>query len=65
MRIVELMEKLAAGQGTKGDIELLKSLAGYMQKSCFCPLGQSALTAFTSALALFPEDFEVKIRKEA
>lgn len=64
MRIAELTEKLARGEGTHEDIELIKSLSGYMQKTCFCPLGQSATTAFMSALKLFPEDFDVKIKKE-
>ena len=65
MRIAELMDKLAAGQGTKEDIDLIKTLSGYMQKTCFCPLGQSATTAFMSALKLFPEDFDAKLKKEA
>ena len=65
MRIAELMDKLAAGQGTKEDINLIKTLSGYMQKTCFCPLGQSATTAFMSALKLFPEDFDAKLKKEA
>ena len=65
MRIAEIMEKFAKGEGSKADIELIQSMSGYMQKSCFCPLGQSATTAFMSALKLFPEDFEAKMRKEA
>ena len=65
MRIAELMDKLAAGQGTEEDIDLIKTLSGYMQKTCFCPLGQSATTAFMSALKLFPEDFDAKLKKEA
>ena len=36
-----------------------------MQKTCFCPLGQSATTAFMSALKLFPGDFDAKLKKEA
>ncbi len=59
------MEKLAKGEGSKKDIELVKTLSAYMQKTCFCPLGQSATTAFMSALKLFPEDFDARIRKEA
>ena len=47
------------------DVELIRKLSGYMQKNCFCPLGQSATTAFISALKLFPEDFDAKIGKEA
>lgn len=65
MRIAELMDKLSSGEGTKEDVELIKTLSGYMQKTCFCPLGQSATTAFMSALKLFPEDFDAKLKKEA
>lgn len=65
MRIAELLGKLACGEGSIADIELIKSMSGYMQKSCFCPLGQSATTAFMSALKLFPEDFAAKIKREA
>ncbi len=65
MRIAELTDKLAAGEGSREDIELIKTLSGYMQKTCFCPLGQSATTAFMSALKLFPEDFDAKMKKEA
>ena len=65
MRIAEILEKFAAGEGSKEDIELIKSMDSYMKMSCFCPLGQSATTAFMSALKLFPEDFDAKLRKEA
>ena len=40
-------------------------MSDYMRMSCFCPLGQSATTAFMSARKLFPEDFDAKLRKEA
>ena len=65
MRVAELLEKLAKGEGTQRDIDLIKTLSGYMQKTCFCPLGQSATTAFMSALKLFPGDFDTKLGKEA
>jgi len=65
MRVAELLEKLARGEGTRKDIDLIRTLSGYMQKTCFCPLGQSATTAFMSALKLFPGDFEAKLREEA
>ena len=65
MRIAEILEKFAAGEGSMADIELIKSMDSYMKMSCFCPLGQSATTAFMSALKLFPEDFAAKLRKEA
>ena len=65
MRVAELMDKLAVGEGTQEDIDLIKTLSGYMQKTCFCPRGQSATAAFMSALKLFPEDFDAKLKKEA
>lgn len=65
MRVEELLEKLASGKGTQRDIDLIVSLSDYMQQTCFCPLGQSATTAFMSALKLFPEDFAAKLNKEA
>ena len=58
-------ERFASGEGTMADIELIRSMDSYMKMSCFCPLGQSATTAFMSALKLFPEDFDAKLRKEA
>ena len=65
MRIAEFLEKFAKGEGSKADIDLIESMSDYMRMSCFCPLGQSATTAFMSALKLFPEDFDAKLRKEA
>ena len=65
MRVAELLDKISAGEGTREDVDLIKTLSGYMQKTCFCPLGQSATTAFMSALRLFPEDFDAKLKKEA
>ena len=65
MRIAEIMERFAAGEGTQADLDLISALDPYMKKSCFCPLGQSATTAFMSALKLFPEDFKARMRKEA
>ena len=65
MRVAELLEKLARGEGTRKNIDLIRTLSGYMQKTCFCPLGQSATTAFMSALKLFPGDFDAKLREEA
>lgn len=65
MRIAELMDKISRGEGSWADVELIRQLSGYMQNTCFCPLCQSATTAFMSALRLFPGDFEMKLGKEA
>jgi len=65
MRLAEIADKICCGGAMRTDLELAARLDGYMKKSCFCPLGQSAATAFMSALKLFPEDFEMKLQKEA
>lgn len=63
MRVAELMEKICSGRGSWQDVELIERLSAYMSQSCFCPLGQSATTAFMSALKLFPEDFKARIKE--
>lgn len=60
-RVAQIMDKFAAGQGTQADLEQIKKLADLMNNSCFCPLGQSATLAVTSALNLFPEDFKARM----
>lgn len=57
-RVAEIMDRFAAGKGTQKDIDTLVNLGNVMNMACFCPLGQSVCTAVTSALKLFPEEFE-------
>jgi len=60
-RVAQIMDKFAAGRGSRADLEQIKKLAELMNNSCFCPLGQSATLAITSAMELFPEDFEARM----
>jgi len=64
MRMAELMDKIAGGNATRKDLDMVKSLAGYMQKSCFCPLGQSASVAISGAIDLYPDDFASVLKSE-
>ena len=52
-----IMDRFAAGAGTKADLDMMFSLSRLMAADCFCALGQGALTAFMSAYENFPEDF--------
>jgi len=66
MRMAGLIRDIAEGRGDEEKLAMIRMLSGYMQSSCFCPLGQSATTAVASAMEYFPEDFEGKLqRKEA
>jgi NADH:ubiquinone oxidoreductase subunit F (NADH-binding)/NADH:ubiquinone oxidoreductase subunit E len=58
-RSLAILDQLAAGQGTPGDIEELKILAGLMQDASFCGLGQSVPIPMKSAIVNFAEEFEL------
>nr|WP_320026039.1 NADH-ubiquinone oxidoreductase-F iron-sulfur binding region domain-containing protein [uncultured Acetobacterium sp.] len=64
LRVAELIEKISAGNGSSKDLAEIKLLSDYMNWSAFCPLGQSATAAITSAMSLFPDDFSAKMAKE-
>ena len=58
MRI--LLNKIAQGTHEKGDIDSMKKIAKLMAMSSMCGLGETAQSAFVSALQVFPECFAVK-----
>jgi len=62
--MAQVTQKIADGQGTGKDLELLKRFVEYLPANCFCPLGQSAAIALASAIKLFPQDFAVRLQKE-
>ncbi len=56
-RSLEILDRMAAGKGLKGDTEELKTLAGLMQDSSFCGLGQSVPIPMRSVLTHFGAEF--------
>jgi NADH:ubiquinone oxidoreductase subunit F (NADH-binding) len=64
LRVAELVKRVAEGEGTQADLDQIRTLADHMSMSCFCPLGQSATTAITSAMSLFPNDFQTKLKAQ-
>lgn len=60
-RVAEIVDKVMTGKGKSDDLEMVERLSEHMGQSCFCALGQSATIAVTSAMSLFPEDFEQKL----
>ncbi len=57
-RMLEILEKLCEGNGTKEDIDKLEKLAINIQKSSICGLGQSAPNPVISTLKYFRDEFE-------
>lgn len=58
MRI--LLNKIAQGTQEKGDMDSMKKIAKLIAMSSMCGLGETAQSAFVSALQVFPECFAVK-----
>jgi NADH:ubiquinone oxidoreductase subunit F (NADH-binding)/NADH:ubiquinone oxidoreductase subunit E len=56
-RSLEILNRMAGGQGRRGDTEELMTLADLMQDSSFCGLGQSVPIPMRSALTHFNAEF--------
>jgi NADH-quinone oxidoreductase subunit F len=61
MRMKEILDRIVAGDGRPGDIELLEELADYVKEGTVCALGGSAPTPLTTALQFYREEFEAHI----
>lgn len=57
-RMVEIMEKISAGQGSAVDIELLKKLGTVMSLTSLCGLGQAAPIPLLSSMEHFAADYD-------
>lgn len=57
-RMLEILEKLCAGEGTEYDIYRLEKLAVNIKKASVCGLGQSAPNPVLSTLRYFREEFK-------
>src|SRR3972149_9850324 len=56
-RALEILNRMAAGEGRAGDVEELKSLSALMLDSSFCGLGQAVPIPMNSALKNFEKAF--------
>ncbi|MBI5825448.1 MAG: NADH-quinone oxidoreductase subunit NuoF [Chloroflexi bacterium] len=56
-RSLEILNRMAEGNGQKGDVDELKTLANLMQDSSFCGLGQSVAIPMKSVLTHFDAEF--------
>jgi len=56
-RALEILNRLTAGDGHKGDVDELRALADNIQAASFCGLGQSVAIPMNSALTHFGAEF--------
>ncbi len=61
-RMLEILERICAGEGREGDIELLEDLGEQIRATSLCGLGQTAPNPVLSTLRYFREEYEEHIR---
>ncbi len=62
MRMKEILERLCAGKGRKGDIEKLEALATLTIEGSLCGLGKTAPNPVRSSLRYFRDEYEAHLR---
>ena len=60
-RLLEILEKICAGNGEEGDIEELQELSEQIKKNSLCGLGQGAPNPVVSTLNHFMDEYKAHI----
>ncbi|MBQ4577739.1 MAG: NADH-quinone oxidoreductase subunit NuoF [Clostridia bacterium] len=61
-RMLEILERIVAGKGQEGDIELLEELADTITSTALCGLGKTAANPVVSTIKYFRSEYEAHIR---
>jgi len=62
-RMLDILERLCAGEGKKTDLEELESLAQMVKKASLCGLGKTAPNPVLSTLKYFRDEYEAHLAK--
>lgn len=60
-RMLEILERIVAGQGTLGDIDMLLELADMITATTLCGLGKSAAFPVVSTIKHFRKEYEAHV----
>jgi len=60
-RMLEILERIVAGEGRDGDIELLEELADVISNTALCGLGKTAPAPVVSTIKKFRSEYEAHI----
>lgn len=63
-RMLEILERIVAGEGRDGDIELLLELADTISATALCGLGKTAPMPVVSTIKNFREEYEAHIKEK-
>ncbi|MBM4018596.1 MAG: 4Fe-4S dicluster domain-containing protein [Planctomycetes bacterium] len=62
-RMLDILQRLAAGEGRRGDLEELEHLALYIRHASLCGLGKTAPNPVLSTLRYFRAEYEAHLEK--
>jgi NADP-reducing hydrogenase subunit HndC len=60
-RMLEILDRICAGEGREGDLELLEELGNHIKETSLCQLGGSAPNPVLSTLKYFRAEYEAHI----
>jgi len=60
--MLNLTERIHAGEGSRADLDLLLTVAKQMQGKCLCALGEFATMAVVTGIERFPQDFSKAVK---
>ncbi len=60
-RLLEILTRITEGKGEDADLDKIRELAGYMQSSSLCALGQSAPNPVLSTLNSFTDEYKAHV----
>jgi NAD-dependent dihydropyrimidine dehydrogenase PreA subunit len=63
-RMLKILQRITAGQGKEGDLDLLEELAQYIRATSLCGLGMTAPNPVLSTLRYFRDEYEQHVRKK-
>ncbi len=63
-RILEILERICAGEGEEGDIEELERLSTYILAGSLCGLGQGAPNPILTTIRHFRDEYEAHIKEK-
>jgi NADH:ubiquinone oxidoreductase subunit F (NADH-binding)/MinD superfamily P-loop ATPase/(2Fe-2S) ferredoxin len=61
-QMLQILERIALGQGEEGDIEKLETLGRYIKNSALCGLGKSAPNPVLTTIKYFRDEYEEHVR---
>jgi NADH-quinone oxidoreductase subunit F len=63
-RVLEILDRLCAGEGQSGDIERLEELCEQIRRTSLCGLGQTAPNPVRTTLKYFRDEYEAHVREK-